>query len=95
MVTLAFTPLMPIGFLTCTMRLPLRRTGNTMIISANPDWFAVVSDPERAGITQREIGACIGVLKSTVNSCKQYGQPRYCNGVALLKLWKKRTAKGK
>lgn len=58
-----------------------------MTLPANPDWFAVISDLERTGMTQREIGERISVSKSTVNSWKQYNEPRYRNGVALLTLW--------
>ncbi|EOV0284160.1 helix-turn-helix domain-containing protein [Salmonella enterica] len=61
-----------------------------MQLPVNPDWFSVISDLERTGMTQREIADCIGVSKSTVNSWKQYNEPRYCNGSALLDLWQHR-----
>lgn len=62
-----------------------------MQLPVSPDWFRVISDLERTGMTQREIAGCIGVANSTVNSWKQYNEPRYCNGVALLTLWHKCT----
>ncbi|EBA9761405.1 helix-turn-helix domain-containing protein [Salmonella enterica] len=55
------------------------------------DWFSVISDLERTGMTQREIADYIGVSKSTVNSWKQYNEPRYGSGAALLDLWKVKT----
>ncbi|ECA5825998.1 XRE family transcriptional regulator [Salmonella enterica subsp. enterica serovar Hvittingfoss] len=55
------------------------------------DWFSVISDLERTGMTQREIADYIGVSKSTVNSWKQYNEPRYGSGAALLDLWKSKT----
>ncbi|HGB5893257.1 TPA: helix-turn-helix domain-containing protein [Salmonella enterica subsp. enterica serovar Kottbus] len=60
-----------------------------MINTFRPDWFSVISDLERTGMTQREIADHIGVSKSTVNSWKQYNEPRYNSGAALLELWKK------
>ncbi|EHI3195827.1 winged helix-turn-helix transcriptional regulator [Salmonella enterica] len=60
-----------------------------MINTLPPDWFSVISDLEHAGMTQREIADHIGVSKSTVNSWKQYNEPRYNSGAALLELWKK------
>ncbi len=55
------------------------------------DWFSVISDLERTGMTQREIADHIGVSKSTVNSWKQYNEPRYGSGAALLDLWAAKT----
>lgn len=55
------------------------------------DWFSVISDLERTGMTQREIADYIGVSKSTVNSWKQYNEPRYGSGAALLDLWRSKT----
>ncbi|EHL2774493.1 helix-turn-helix domain-containing protein [Salmonella enterica subsp. enterica serovar Hvittingfoss] len=61
-----------------------------MQLPVNPDWFAIISDLERTGMTQREIAGCLGVSKSTVNSWKQYNEPRYRNGAALLAIWQHR-----
>lgn len=64
-----------------------------MTLPANPDWFSIISDLERTGMTQREIADYIGVSKSTVNSWKQYNEPRYGSGAALLALWQYRIHK--
>ncbi|EHC5871971.1 helix-turn-helix transcriptional regulator [Salmonella enterica subsp. enterica serovar Eastbourne] len=52
------------------------------------DWFSIITDLERTGLTQREIADFVGVSKSTVNSWKQFNEPRYGSGAALIELWK-------
>ncbi|EAU4474141.1 helix-turn-helix transcriptional regulator [Salmonella enterica] len=54
------------------------------------DWFSIITDLERTGLTQREIADFVGVSKSTVNSWKQFNEPRYGSGAALIELWKTR-----
>ncbi|EBG4688059.1 helix-turn-helix transcriptional regulator [Salmonella enterica] len=54
------------------------------------DWFSIITDLEHTGLTQREIADFVGVSKSTVNSWKQFNEPRYGSGAALIELWKTR-----
>ncbi|MDJ6849813.1 helix-turn-helix domain-containing protein [Salmonella enterica] len=96
MATLAFTLTIPVGCWSYTKdfpSLPVESENNTMQLPVNPDWFAIISDLERTGMTQREIAGCLGVSKSTVNSWKQYNEPRYRNGAALLEIWQKHTGR--
>ncbi|HAO3757762.1 TPA: helix-turn-helix transcriptional regulator [Salmonella enterica] len=57
------------------------------------DWFLIVTDLERSGLTQREIAKCVGVAKSTINSWKYRCEPGFSNGNLLLDLWSERTHK--
>ncbi|EAQ9999160.1 XRE family transcriptional regulator [Salmonella enterica] len=57
------------------------------------DWFLIVTDLERSGLSQRDIAKCVGVAKSTVNSWKYHGEPGFSNGALLLDLWRERTHK--
>ncbi len=56
------------------------------------DWFRVVSDLERSGLTQAQIGDAIGRSAATVNNLKSIPgtEPRFDVGMQLLGLWQER-----
>ncbi len=56
------------------------------------DWFRVVTDLERSGLTQAQIGEAIGRSAATVNNLKSIPgtEPRFAVGMALLGLWQER-----
>ncbi|VEI61600.1 hypothetical protein [Serratia rubidaea] len=51
------------------------------------DWFKIITDVERSGMTQRVIANHLDVAPSTVFYWKQGNQPRYTEGEALIRLW--------
>lgn len=59
-----------------------------------PDWFRVIVEIERSGITQAEIGLRIGRSPTQVNAykCIPDTEPRYSVGVRLLALWTERCS---
>ena len=56
------------------------------------DWFRVIADLERTGLTQAQIGDEIGRSAATVNNLKSIPgtEPRFGVGMALLGLWQER-----
>lgn len=51
------------------------------------DWFRVITDIERTGMTQQKIARHVIASKSTVAYWKQGNEPRYCDGERLIRLW--------
>ena len=51
------------------------------------DWFAIISDLKKQGISGREIARRLGISSSTVITWKQGASPRYEKGVQLLEIW--------
>ncbi|QGH62727.1 hypothetical protein [Serratia proteamaculans] len=51
------------------------------------DWFRIITEVERSGMTQRVIANHLAVAPSTVFYWKQGNQPRYAEGEALIRLW--------
>jgi len=56
---------------------------------AKIDWFVIISDLKRAGISGREIARRLNVSVSTVVMWKQGSSPSYEKGVELVDMWKK------
>lgn len=59
------------------------------------DWFRVISDLERSGLSQREIGEHIGRSQVQVNAYKVIPgtEPKFSVGMLLLGLWQDRCGK--
>ncbi|WP_158785130.1 hypothetical protein [Pantoea sp. BAV 3049] len=57
------------------------------------DWFRVITDLERAGMTQQAIARHLVAAKSSVIYWKQGSEPRYCDGERLIRLWELVTKK--
>ncbi|WP_327214722.1 hypothetical protein N0K21_03880 [Yersinia aleksiciae] len=57
------------------------------------DWFQVITDVERSGMTQQQIAKGIRVAKATLFGWKQGSNPRYDDGEALIRLWELVTDK--
>ncbi|ADZ41840.1 TPA: transcriptional regulator [Yersinia enterocolitica] len=57
------------------------------------DWFQVITDVERSGMTQQQIAKGIHVAKATLFGWKQGSNPRYDDGEALIRLWELVTDK--
>lgn len=55
------------------------------------DWFKIIVDIERAGMTQQQISKSIRVSKSTLYGWKAGAVPRYDDGEALIRLWELTT----
>jgi len=51
------------------------------------DWFLIISDLKKAGISGREIARRLNVSVSTVVMWKNGSSPSYEKGVALMKMW--------
>lgn len=51
------------------------------------DWFRVISDIERSGMTHREIARHLHAACSTIAYWKQGAEPRYSDGERLVRLW--------
>lgn len=59
------------------------------------EWFRVISDLERSGMTQAQIGAAVGRSQNSINQYKSAGlEPRFHIGMLLLGLWFERTVVG-
>lgn len=56
------------------------------------DWFRVVTDLERSGLSQAEIGRHIGRSQIQVNAykCIPGTEPKFTVGMLLLALWQER-----
>lgn len=56
------------------------------------DWFRVVVDLERSGLTQAEIADQVEISKTQVNAYKSlWSEPRFHVGLLMLGLWVERT----
>ena len=51
------------------------------------DWFLIISDLKKAGISGREIARRLNVSVSTVVMWKNGSSPSYEKGVMLMKMW--------
>lgn len=51
------------------------------------DWFAIISDLKKAGISGREIARQLDVSVSTVVMWKNGSSPSYEKGVKLMQMW--------
>lgn len=54
---------------------------------AKINWFVIISDLKRAGISGREIARRLDVSVSTVVMWKQGSSPSYEKGAELLNMW--------
>lgn len=54
---------------------------------AKINWFVIISDLKRAGISGREIARRLNVSVSTVVMWKQGSSPSYEKGAELLNMW--------
>ena len=59
------------------------------------DWFRVIADLNLRGYTYVHIAAAIGVTKNTVRYWRDFGEPRYKDGVQLIALWSQVQAKSR
>lgn len=59
------------------------------------DWFRVIVDLERSGLTQAEIGEYCGRSQNQVSAYKSIPntEPRFHVGMLMLELWAQRTGK--
>lgn len=57
------------------------------------DWFRVIVDLGRAGLSYRAIADRIGCGKNTVAGWANGAEPRHSDGQALLALWSERTGR--
>lgn len=51
------------------------------------DWFRVLADLQRAGISQSDVSRMLGVWQSTVARWAEGNEPRHCHGEFVLELW--------
>lgn len=51
------------------------------------DWFLIISDLKKAGISGREIARRLNVSVSTVVMWKNGSSPSYEKGVMLMEMW--------
>lgn len=51
------------------------------------DWFMIISDLKKAGVSGREIARRLNVSVSTVVMWKNGASPRYEKGVKLMQMW--------
>lgn len=60
-----------------------------------PDWFRIIVDLERAGVSHESIGRYCGRTKRWAAALKYeiHRDPRYPDGVSLLELWAKSTGR--
>lgn len=76
-------------------RTPARAFCPPDLFSISPnriDWFRVVVDLERSGLTQAEIGDAVEISKTQVNAYKSlWAEPRFHVGLLMLGLWADRT----
>lgn len=54
---------------------------------AKIDWFVIISDLKRAGISGREIARRLNVSASTVVMWTQGSSPSYEKGAELMDMW--------
>lgn len=57
------------------------------------DWFAVITEINRLGITHRDIADQIGIPKTTIIDWKQGAEPRHADGEVLIDFWCRVTGK--
>lgn len=55
------------------------------------DWFRVISDLERSGLTLRSQADAVRVSAATVHYWKSGGEPRYSHGQIMVSLYIART----
>lgn len=69
------------------------RAGLTQRLYTTPrvDWFAVLIDLNRKGLTTVGIAQTIGTPRSTVLGWKQGGEPNHADGERLVALWLRMT----
>jgi len=62
---------------------------NTLASIRRTDWFRVIVDLERSGLTQADIGRAVGRSQNQVNAykCVPDTEPRFAVGVKLIALW--------
>ncbi len=58
-------------------------------LSNRVDWFRVIVDLERSGMSQAQIGAAVGRSQAQINNYKTIPdtEPRFHVGLLLLALW--------
>ena len=53
------------------------------------DWFRILAELRRAGMTQCAVARSLGIPRSTVRNWGDGQSPRYDDGRALLMLWRR------
>lgn len=66
------------------MAVKLRRRWRT-------DWFRVLVDLQRAGVTHSAVAEHLDIPTPTLHGWKRGSEPPHCDGVRLLALWRERT----
>ena len=68
-----------------------------VITESRIDWWRVIVDLERSGLSQRDIAVACGINgHSAINQLKNIPgtQPLFGRGVRIIVLWMERTGKG-
>lgn len=58
-----------------------------VVVSYRYDWFRIIEDISREGLTLSDIAKELDVSKTAVIGWKQGAEPRYFAGDALISLW--------
>ncbi|EIU1542423.1 helix-turn-helix transcriptional regulator [Salmonella enterica] len=66
-----------------------------VVITYRRDWFRIIEDISRSGITLRDMADDLGVAKSTLAGWKQGAEPAHHNGEVLLDFWCHVTGRGR
>lgn len=66
-----------------------------VVITYRRDWFRIIDDISRAGITLRDMADDLEVAKSTLLGWKQGAEPAHHTGEALLDFWSHVTGRGR
>ena len=59
------------------------------------DWFRIIHDIKRHGISMYALEAQVGIAKTTLIGYKQGGDPRHADGEILVNFWCKLTGNGR
>ncbi|MDF7671150.1 hypothetical protein PT276_08100 [Orbaceae bacterium ESL0721] len=62
-------------------------------MQAKVDWFQIISDLKKRGISGREVSRRLGMSVAAVDSWKRGSSPSYEAGAMLIALWEKEMKK--
>lgn len=66
---------------------------DAVIVVHRVDWFRILIDLERAGLTQQEVADVTGIPRSTLKAYKDATEPSYFNGEVLISCWMRYTGR--